>query len=789
MKKILYLIIGFLSLINLSQAQNDVGKPIVIKPSYFDISPPLRDMFQNPNVKVDMSWKDGVVKNHQYPANLTIQNYPDAIYNDPNVQTEFGTIMTDTTVLNFEGTAGDGSLCPPDPTGDVGPNHFLQIVNCKYAIYNKSGVKILGPFNTSQIWNGMPHNSNDGDGIVLYDEQADRWLISQFSLPNYPGVNPSYEMVAISQTNDPTGSWYRYQYTFTIMPDYPKFGIWRDAYYLCINRFNTSGYIGPGAAALDRASMLIGVDTAAMILFPLNNTGYYHGLPADCDGAFPPAGTPGYFTWTSTSRMTFYEFHADFTTPSNSTFAQSQQLTITPVTFFGYQVGLPQKGTSVKIDPLSYGGSLMNRLQFRNFGDHWSLVTNGTIDAGSGVAGIRWYEFRRTATDPWSIYQQATYAPGDGNSRWAGSIAMDTAGNMGLAYSITSSNMYPSIRYTGRMSSDPLNQFTIAESGIINGGGSQTNTWSGTPSRWGDYSALTIDPSNTSTFWYTNEYYSTTSQASWKTRIATFSFADILNVNVTANPSTICLGQSSQLNAIVTGGSGTYTYSWTSIPAGFTSTLQNPLVFPTITTRYIVAASDGSSTKNDTTTVTVNNPPTANAGPDATYPNTTPLFPVSGTATSYSRVKWLTAGDGHFNIDSVPASLYYPGSVDKNVGGVDLTFKAYPIGSCSDTASDNVHITLTFPIGISENSSPVFGVSLSPNPSNGIFSLIINGIQNTEARITVSDITGKEIYSEKETSTTNNLTREINMAEFPKGIYFVKVRTDQQSVTKKMVLQ
>jgi hypothetical protein len=792
MKKILYLLIGFLTLVNLSQAQNkynEVGKPIVIKPCFFDISPPLRDMMQDANAKADLSWKDGVVKNHQYPAGLLPKNYPDAIKSDPHVQTVFGALNPDTTSQNFDGVPSNNGVCPPDPTGDVGPNNYVQIVNLQYAVYNKSGVKLVGPFNSSQLWNGMPNNSNDGDGIVLYDEQADRWLISQFSLPNYPN-GPFFEMVAISQTNDPTGSFYRYQYQFTEMPDYPKIGVWPDAYYIAVNRFSTAGYFqGPGAGAMDRAKMLVGNSSASMIFYPLSNSGYYHGLPADCDGTFPPSGTPGYFAWTTTSHMVFYEFHADFTTPSNSTFAQSQQLTITPFSYMGSGVGIPQQGTSVKIDPLSYPGAIMNRLQFRVFNDHWSMVTNSTVDVGSAVSGIRWYEFRRTVTNPWSIYQQATFAPSDGKSRWCGSIAMDTTGNIALAYSISSASSYPSIRYTGRMSSDPLNQFTIAESGIINGGGSQTNTWSGTPSRWGDYSALTIDPSANSTFWYTNEYYSTTSQANWKTRIASFSFANYMNVSAFASPSTVCTGQQTQLNVVATGGSGTFTYSWSSVPAGFSSTLPNPVANPTVTTQYIASVNDGSSTKRDTTLVTVITQPTADAGPDVTYPNTTPLFPVSGTATSYSGVKWLTDGDGYFSVDTIPVSLYHTGTADKSNGGVNLTFKAYPLASCSDTASDVVHITLTFPAGISDNSSTVFGVTLTPNPSNGIFNLVIQGVRNTEARITISDLTGKEIYSEKGTSPTNSLTREINMSGYPKGIYFVKVRTGQQSSTKKLVLQ
>lgn len=524
-----------------------------------------------------------------------------------------------------------------------------------------------------------------------------------------------------------------------------------------------------------------------MIYFPLNNTAFYHGLPADCDGTFPPSGTPEYFAWTSTTHMNFYEFHVDWTTPSNSTFTESQMLSITPFTFFGYGVGLPQPGTTVKIDPLSYPGSIMNRMQFRVFSDHWSMLTNSTVDIGSNVAGIRWYEFRRDAINPWSVYQMATYAPSDGNSRWNGSIAMDSSGNIALAYSITSSSLYPSIRYTGRVSCDPLNQFTIAESGIMNGSGSQTNTWSGSPSRWGDYSALNIDPSSAKTFWYTNEYYATTSQANWKTRIASFSFANILDITATATPSNICIGQNSQLDAVPTGGSGIYTYSWTSIPSGFTSNLPNPVATPVINTQYIVAVNDGNLTKRDTVTVTVNQEPTAFAGNNATYPNTVPLFPAAGTASNYSSVKWFTDGDGHFNIDTVPASLYYPGTADKNNGGVDLTLKAYPLGTCADTASSTVHITLSFPQGIGTHSSGVFGFTITPNPSNGNFSLIIDGIANSVASITVTDITGREIVSEKGVSI--GLAKEISLAGYPKGTYFIRVSTDQQSAIKKLVLQ
>jgi hypothetical protein len=425
-------------------------------------------------------------------------------------------------------------------------------------------------------------------------------------------------------------------------------------------------------------------------------------------------------------------------------------------------------------------------MPFRKFSDHWAMAACATINVGSNVAGIRWYELRNLNGAGWSVYQQGTFSP-DNNSRWMGSIAMDTSGNMAVGYSISSSSMYPSIRYTGRMATDPLNTMTLGEHGIINGTGYESYSGGGNM-RWGDYSAMSVDPSAPATFWYTQMYYTSSGQ-SWKTRIASFSFGNILSVSATATPGVICSGQSSQLNVAATGGSGTYTYSWTSIPAGFTSTSQSPTVSPIITTQYIAAVSDGSSTKRDTTTVTVNSEPTANAGADVTYANTVPLFPASGSTTFSSSVKWTTSGDGHFSNDSLATCLYYPGTVDKNHGGVDLTLTAYPISPCTNSTSDVVHITLTFPAGIGDNASGVFGVTIAPNPTNGVFTLVVHGIRNAEAGITVTDIAGRDVYKETATATTSDLTKEINLSGFPKGTYFVKVKTDNQTSTKKLVLQ
>jgi hypothetical protein len=781
MKKILSLI-GVLALfITSGFAQNDVSKPIVHNPVYFDVSPPLRDMVKYAPAKADNSWKDGIVLNRNTPYGESSYEQNKATGIDPNVQRWFGSVLTDTTIQNFDGCSNNAGVVPPDTYGEVGPNHYFQVVNLHYAIYNKSGSLLLTQ-NNSSIWSGMPNNSNDGDAVVVYDEIADRWLFSQFSLPNTNG--PFYQMIAVSATADPTGSWYRYQYQFTSMGDYPKFGVWPDGYYMTVNRFSSSNggsYQGIGAMAYDRSKMLTGDQSAQVVEFTLSaGNEAWAMLPSDCDGSFPPPGTPNYITYQANNHLRIYEFHVDWDTTGNSTFTNSITLPVNP--YNGTVTGIPQKGTAITLDPIS--GRIMYRLQFRKFTDHWSMAASGTVNVGSNVAGIRWYELRNTGGG-WSIYQQGTYAP-DNNSRWMGSIAMDSLGDMALGYSISSSTMYPSIRFTGRFANDPLNEMTINEHGIYNGSGFEN--YSGTGNRrWGDYSGMSVDPSFANTFWYTQMYYAT-SGINWKSRVASFSFANIFHVILTANPPDICSGQSSQLNDAANGGSGSYTYSWTSVPAGFTSSIPNPMVTPAVPTQYICVTSDGSKSATDTVTVTVNSEPTANAGNDASYPNIYPLFQVVGTATSFSSIKWFTNGDGHFNIDTVLSTLYYPGPVDKNTGHVNLTLKAYPIGSCSDTASSTVHITLTFPDGIGENASTPFGFTLSPNPSNGIFTMTLTGLQNSEGIITISDLTGRSVYSEQGIS-GNNVTKEMNLSEIPKGTYIVKVTADQQIVTRKLVLQ
>jgi len=440
--------------------------------------------------------------------------------------------------VSFEGLDNVNGYIPPDTQGDIGPGHYVQVVNASFAIWDREGTLLHGPADLNTVWSGFGgpcDTTNDGDPIVLYDHLVDRWLISQFALPSYPN-GPFYQCIAISQNGDPTGSWYRYEFLWSSnkMNDYPHFGVWEDGYYMAVNQFaaGTLDWAGQGVAVFERDEMLSG-NPARMIQFDLYGTNPDLGgmIPTDLDGPAPAAGTPNYFlemddaAWGSfpTDQLQVFEFHTDWETPGDSTFIQVDTLDTAP--FEADMCGssrncIPQPG-GIALDAIS--DRLLYRLQFRDFGDYQTLVANHTVDVdASDHAGVRWYELRNTGGG-WSIYQQSTYAP-DADHRWMGSIAMNAKGEIALGYSVSSASVSPSIRFTGRLPGDPLSTMTQGEGEIIAGTGYQYHP----DGRWGDYSMMSVDPVDDCTFWYTQEYYATTGvfNTAWQTRIASFQLTD-----------------------------------------------------------------------------------------------------------------------------------------------------------------------------------------------------------------------------------------------------------------------
>jgi choice-of-anchor B domain-containing protein len=555
--------------------------------------------------------------------------------------------------FSFEGTGnptGCGGCSPPDTVGDVGLNHYIHMVNAtKVAIFDKAGTSLNTPFDLGTLWSSGNCTSNAGDPIPLYDSLADRWLLSQFA-------GPSHMCIAISQTADPLGSYHLYTFNVGSFPDYFKFGVWPDAYYMSANEASYTAY------AFDRAKMLVGDVTATFQKF----TGQDNLLlPADIDGpTLPPAGDPGYFyTFKDDSfhggadRIELFALDVDWVTPANSTFGLIETIPVAAFTytacgFFNFNC-LMQPGTAQTVDAISEWP--MFRFPYRNFGSHQTLIGNFTIGGGTGEVGaaIRWFELRDTGSG-WTLYQEGTQDPGDGHDRAVGSIAMDKNGNIALGYTVSSSSLFPSIHYATRLATDSLGTLQT-EAILIAGTGSQTGS-----NRWGDYSAMGIDPANDCSFWYTNEYYPVTASTTWKTRVGVFTIPECLSADFTItaappsqqicapNPAiyTVNIGSTSAANPIVNlSASGhpagtTATFSVNNQPAPYTSTLTISDTIAAAPGTYAIDIVGTGPTSTHTTTVQLD----LFAGAPAAPALVTPANGASGVSSSPT-FEWSAVAD------------------------------------------------------------------------------------------------------------------------------------------------
>jgi hypothetical protein len=405
------------------------------------------------------------------------------------------------------------TAAPPDTTGSVGKNHYVQWVNTALAIFDKKGRRVLGPLDGKLLWTGFGGNCehfNDGDPIVLYDKQADRWLLTQFAVSG----TPFSQCIAVSTTGDPTGTYARYEYQFNDFNDYPKFGVWPDAYYGTFNMFQGNNFLGAKVCAFERVKMLA-TTPARMQCFDLANQGGV--LPADLDGKLPPpSGAPNYLVDLGANQLNLWKFHVDWANTASSTLTGPTVIKTAPFQIAcgnAAHVGecVPQPKTPELLDTLS--DRLMFRLAYRNFGDHEALVVNHAVAVGPS-GGVRWYELRTPGGTP-SIFQQGTYAP-DASFRWMGSVAMDKAGNMLMGYSVSSKKIFPSVRFTGRSSGDPPNQMA-AEQQAVAGVGAQSRV-----DRWGDYASMSIDPTDDCTFWFSTQYVA--KNGDWTTEVVPAKF-------------------------------------------------------------------------------------------------------------------------------------------------------------------------------------------------------------------------------------------------------------------------
>jgi hypothetical protein len=428
-----------------------------------------------------------------------------------------------TTGLNFAGV-GNGdygfapNAAPPDTNGVVGATQYVHWVNESFAVFDKTTGAIAAGFpkNGNSIWAGFGggcETNNDGDPVVQFDKAANRWILTQFSVSTLPNL----QCVAVSTTSDATGSYARYAFAYTSFPDYPKLGVWPDGYYIAFNMFGSS-FLGAQACAYDRTQMLAG-GPATQICFQQPNT-VASLLPSDLDGSTaPPAGSPNFFvTLQTTTSLNLFKFHACFASNGCTGASTFTGPTVISVPSFATALTVPQAGTKQKLDALS--DRLMYRLAYRNIGGHEAMVVSHSVSTGRrNPAGVRWYELRSPGTGNFSLFQSATFAP-DTRHRWMGSVAMDKVGDIAVGYSLSSATTNPALGYATRTAADAPG--LLANEVIFKqGGGSQLTGLS----RWGDYSAMTIDPVDDCTFWYTGEYQKVNGTFNWSTQITSFKVA------------------------------------------------------------------------------------------------------------------------------------------------------------------------------------------------------------------------------------------------------------------------
>ncbi len=646
--------------------------------------------------------------------------------------------------LTFPGINSTQSACgctPPDTNGDVGPNHYVQSVNTKFAVYDKAGATLLAPaLQSSALFAGLPAGSkcrttDSGDPVVMYDSMADRWLVSQFEVSGTPG----HQCIAISKTPDPTGAYYAYEFVNpdSNFHDYPHYGVWPDGYYMTDNLFNAAGtaFVGAGVFAFDRVKMLAGDPTAGFVykLEPFDGTNNIGGqLPTHAIGLIPPpAGLPNRIMQfladeygDAIDGIRTWEFVPNYATPASSTFTQKTDVALAAFDARGYTDGTirnynEQSGTTNGLDAIN--DRLMFRLSYRNLGSYAtptnSWTGNFTVNV-SGVApttvpstyqsAIRWFELRSSDnTSTMTVRDQGTQnaAPGNGSTgvnNWMGSIAQDSQGNIALGFTQSSSTTFPSIVVAGRTNAAPSGTLNEGEATFFASTGSQTSGGN----RWGDYSAMSIDPVDDCTFWYTQEYYATTSTGSWQTRIGKFAFPSCTppQRGFLAASITNCASGLPLAGATVTATGGYFrttnaggtlpsniglspgTYSATASFPGYASSTNNSLVITNAGTTTFSTCLVGTPTMNAANPVTISAesivPANGAIDPAETVTVSLPLKNVGGGNTT-NLVATLQATGG-VNSPSGPQTYGVVNAGGANVAK-DFTFTAS--GTCGGTVT------------------------------------------------------------------------------------------------------
>ncbi|MFZ1131069.1 MAG: choice-of-anchor D domain-containing protein [Terriglobales bacterium] len=755
------LILGGMAMAALAFAKTDKSTTIVTYPSGFAVSQPVSDLPLDTSI---------------YPSREMPEPRPGPLrtkaiegpwqQEDPVLQKEVLPPVSASQGVDFNGIPSPG-YAPSDSNMAVGLNYIVETVNVQFAVYSKSGATIAGPINIQSLFSPLGGDCGTGtygDPVVLYDRHADRWLLSDIG----KGVTKS-ECIAVSQTNNPAGAYYLYGYSFgASLNDYPKLSVWpttsNSAYLATYNIFGPSNFLGADLCGLDRTKMLVGDPTAAQLckLTPNNEFSY---LPSDNDGPTPPTdGTPGlYISWQNNSPGELYlrTLTLNFAAAS-ATLSSPTTINVASDTRACGNGGtcVPQAGTTETLDTL--GDRMMYRFAIRHFADHDRAVFSHAVGNGNQVA-VRWYELYDPAGNV-TLSQQGTFAP-DSDFRWMSSVAEDQSGDIGLGYSASSDIIHPGIRFTGRVPSDPLGTMET-ETSILVGAGSQTTGLS----RWGDYTAMVVDPSDDCTFWYVDQYENVSGTFNWQTNIGSFIFTGCApgspNFTLAPSPNSVTVTQGTSGSSTITvsptnGFTGSVNLSASGLPSGVTAgfnpnpttststlTLTASATAATGTASVTISGTSGSLTQTTAVSLTVlaSGPTVALSPSGLTWGNV-----VVGAKAAAKTVTLSNTGATTLNISNIAAS-----------GDFALTTSTKPCGSTL-AAGTSCLIKVTFtPTQVGGRSG---SLTVADNASNSPQAVTLFGTGVAQAALTPASAT----YSAEKVGTTSpakvfTLTNKQNVA-------------------------
>lgn len=707
-----------------------------MKPKYFEKTAPLGELSSPPANKY-VNTKE--IWNLTDPDIQEIEN-PRSFLTDPALQKTYGTSNPARMLIQENVFTNPGYSIPPDPQGAAGRDHYFLSVNVSYSVLDKSGKTLYGPVENMTLWQNFPLiNTTYGDPITVYDHIADRWLTS--TMAAIDGGPVYYELIAISETSDPLGSWYAYAYELEALPDYPKFGLWHNGYYWAGNMYNleTSEWIGAAAFVIDREAMLLGDPDTRMLRFQTTPGGYmmhdaFSFLPSNLTGDIENENLPNYFMYVKDDAWGFqddflsiWECMVDWEDTASCSFMEVSQLLPEPFDAnYNNFTYITQPNPNYKLQSL--GNRLMYKLEFRHFDGYDVMVTNHTVDCdATDHAGIRWYELRNDGTG-WTIYQQGTYAP-DADHRWMGSMSVDGEGNIALGYNVSGVSTYPSVRATGRLAGDAPGIMTVPEFSIMEGGGSQT--W--VSNRWGDYSCMSLDPVDQSTFWYVNQFYPYDHNYKWNIALGGFYLSNDSGMHTMIDPDTLFFTTQQQMSQGL-----------------------DLLVIDT----------------NDLNASILSNEPSGTVwGSEVNW------FVNSPMQAPY----FINAADTHvFSIraminDQIIANQYY--------------YDTMHIVTSLDTHNVIIAFMDSLFVSLAENEG-IADLKIFPNPITDKVNISLTIHERSEVNVTIRNLQGQSIM-EKELGMRfpgNHHTQIDLNNRIPRGVYFVVVQTSKSTLVKKIVV-